>query len=143
MMMAHSVNYLSVLIAAVAAWLFGGVYYTALGMQWMAAQGKTKEQCQAEYAGKSGAAKAAPFIIVFVAELIMAWGMYGVLFHMGMFTARAGAISGAALWFGFVLTTIAGNYVFANKKPMLIVIDSAAWLGAMVIIGAIVGWMGK
>ena len=143
MMMAHTVNYLSVLIAAVAAWLFGGVYYTALGKYWMAAQGKTMEQCQAEQAAKSGAAKAAPFIIVFVGELIMAWAMYGVLFHMGMFTPRAGAISGAALWLGFVLTTIAGNYVFHGKKSMLIVIDSAAWLGAMVIIGAIVGWMGK
>jgi hypothetical protein len=143
MMMAHSVNYLSVLIAAVAAWLFGGAYYTSLGKYWMAAQGKTMEQCQAEYAGKSGAAKATPFIVVFVGELIMAWAMYGVLFHMGMFTPRAGAISGAALWFGFVLPAIAGNYVFSGKKPMLVVIDSAAWLGAMVIIGAIVGWMGK
>ena len=88
MMMAHSVNYLSVLIAAVAAWLFGGVYYTALGKYWMAAQGKTMEQCQAEYAGKSGAAKAAPFIVVFVGELIMAWATYGILFHLGMFTLR-------------------------------------------------------
>jgi hypothetical protein len=143
MMMAHTVNYLSVLIAAVAAWLFGGVYYTALGRYWMAAQGKTMEQCQAEYAGKSGAAKAAPFIVVFVGELIMAWATYGILFHLGMFTLRAGAISGAALWLGFILPTIAANYVFAGRKPMLTVIDSAAWLGAMVIIGAIVGWMGK
>jgi hypothetical protein len=143
MMMAHSINYLSILIAAVAAWLFGGVYYTSLSRYWLAAQGKTLEQCQAEQAAKSGAAKAAPFIVVFIGELIMAWAMYGVLFHMGMFTLRAGAISGAALWLGFVLPTIAGNYVFSGKKPMLIVIDSAAWFGAMVIIGAIVGWMGK
>jgi len=142
-MMGHAANYLSVLIAAIAAWIFGGVYYTSLGKYWMAAQGKTMEQCQAEQASKSGAAKAAPFILVFVGELIMAWAMYGVLFHMSMFTLRAGAISGAALWLGFVLPTITGNYAFAGKKPMLTVIDSAAWLGAMVIIGAIVGWMGQ
>jgi Protein of unknown function (DUF1761) len=142
-MMGHAANYLSVLIAAIAAWIFGGVYYTSLGKYWMAAQGKTLEQCQAEQASKSGAAKAAPFILVFVGELIMAWAMYGVLFHMSMFTLRAGAISGAALWLGFVLPTITGNYAFSGKKPMLTVIDSAAWLGAMVIIGAIVGWMGK
>jgi len=142
-MMGHAANYLSVLIAAVAAWIFGGVYYTSLGKYWMAAQGKTMEQCQAEQASKSGAAKAAPFILVFVGELIMAWAMYGVLFHMSMFTLRAGAISGAALWLGFVLPTITGNYAFAGKKPMLTVIDSGAWLGAMIIIGAIVGWMGQ
>ena len=140
--MMHSVNWISVLGAAVAAWLFGGVYYTALGKYWMAAQGKTMDQCKAEMAGKSGAAKAAPFILVFIGELIMAWAMYGVLFHMNMFTARQGAIAGAALWLGFVLTTIVGNYAFHNRRPMLMVIDSAAWLGALIIIGAIVGWMG-
>jgi hypothetical protein len=141
--MGHTANWLSVISAAVAAWIFGGVYYTSLCKYWLAAQGKTPEQCQAEQAGKSGAAKAAPFILVFVGELIMAWAMYGVLFHMGMFTLRAGAISGAALWLGFVLTTITANNAFAGKKPMLTVIDSGAWLGAMVIIGAIVGWMGQ
>jgi hypothetical protein len=140
--MMHSVNWISVLAAAVAAWLFGGVYYTSLGKWWMAAQGKTAEQCGAEMAGKSGAAKAAPFILVFIGEVIMAWAMYGVLFHMNMFTARAGAISGAALWLGFVVTTITANNAFAGRRPMLTVIDSAAWLGAMIIIGAIVGWFG-
>ena len=49
-----TVNWLSILIAAVAAWLFGGVYYTALSKPWLAAQGKTLEQCKAEQAGKSG-----------------------------------------------------------------------------------------
>ena len=61
-----SVNWLSILIAAVAAWLFGGGYYTALSKPWLEAQGKTLEQCKAEQAGKSGAAKAAPFILVFI-----------------------------------------------------------------------------
>ena len=129
-------------MAAVAAWLFGGVYYTALGKQWLAAQGKTMEQCKAEQAGKSPAAMYAPFVLVFVGEVIMAWALYGILFHLNMFTLRAGAISGAALWFGFILTSIAGNYAFHGKKPMLMVIDSGGWLGAMLIIGAIVGWFG-
>ena len=79
-----------------AAWLFGGVYYTALGKHWLAAQGKTMEQCQAEQAGKSGAAKSAPFILVFVGEFIMAWALYGILVHMTHFTLRGGVISAAA-----------------------------------------------
>ena len=37
---AHA-NIVSILIAAVAAWIFGGVYYTALSKPWLAAQGKT------------------------------------------------------------------------------------------------------
>jgi hypothetical protein len=140
--MMHAVNWLSVVVAAVAAWLFGGVYYTALSRPWMAAQGKTVEQRKAELAGKSGLAKAAPFVLVFVAELIMAWALYGILFHMSMLNLRDGIISGAALWFGFVLTTIASNNAFAGRRPMLTVIDSLGWLGAMLIIGAIVGGFG-
>ena len=138
-----SVNWLSILIAAVAAWLFGGVYYTALSKYWLAAQGKTMEQCQAEQAGKSGAAKAAPFILVFVGEIIIAWALYGILVHMNAFTLRGGVISAVLIWFGFVVTTLTSNYAFHGRRPMLTVIDSGAWLGAFLIIGAIVGWMGR
>jgi len=141
--MGHDVNWLAIVVAAIAAWIFGGVYYSVLGKTWMAAQGKTMEQCQAEMAAKSGIQKFAPFVIVFVAELIMAWVLYGILFHMNMFTVRAGAISGAACWFGFVVTTIASNYAFHGRKTMLTVIDAGGWLGALLIIGAIVGWMGR
>ncbi|HEY7997408.1 MAG TPA: DUF1761 domain-containing protein [Pseudolabrys sp.] len=138
-----NVNFLSILVAAVAAWIFGGVYYTSLSKPWLAAQGKTLEQCKSEQAGKSSAAKAAPFILVFVGELIMAFVLYGILTHIGAFTLRAGIISGAFCWFGFVLPTVTANNAFCGRKPMLTMIDSAAWLGALVIIGAILGWMGR
>jgi hypothetical protein len=138
-----SVNWLSILVAAVAAWLFGGVYYTALGKYWIAAQGKTMEQCQAEMAAKSTAAKAGPFIVVFVGEIIIAWALYGILVHMNAFTPRGGIISAVLIWFGFVVTTMTANNAFGGRRPILTVIDSIAWLGAFVIIGAIVGWMGR
>jgi hypothetical protein len=136
-------NYVSIVLAAAAAWIFGGIYYTTLGRQWMAAQGKTMEQCQADMAGKSGAAKAMPFILVFVGEIIMAWVLYGILVHLNMFTVRAGAISAAFCWLGFVLTTAVANNAFAGRRPMLTVIDSGAWLGAMLIMGAVLGWFGR
>ena len=49
--MMHPTNYTGILIGAVAAWIFGAIYYTALGRIWLAAQGKTIEQCKAEQAG--------------------------------------------------------------------------------------------
>lgn len=135
-------NLVSILIAAVAAWIFGGAYYTALSKPWMAAQGKTLEQCKAEQETKSGFAKGAPFVIVFISEIIIAWVLYGILLHMNVFTLRAGTISAVFCWFGFVLTTIATNNAFQGRRVMLTVIDSVAWLGALIIIGAIVGWWG-
>src|SRR5262245_27871461 len=138
-----TVNFLAILVAAIAAWLFGAVYYTALGKPWMAAQGKTMEQCKAEQAGKSPAAMAVPFVLAFIGCLIMAYVLYGILVHLNMFTLRAGAISGAFCWFGFVLTTMTVNNAFTGRKAMLTVIDSAHWLGVLVIIGGIVGWFGR
>ncbi len=135
-------NIVSILIAAVAAWMFGGIYYTVLSKPWLAAQGKTIEQCKAEQDAKSGIAKGAPFVLVFVSEIIIAWVLYGILMHMNLFTLRAGIISAAFCWFGFVLTTIATNNAFGGRRVILTVIDSVAWLGAFVIIGAIVGGWG-
>src|SRR5476649_451084 len=104
-----NVNLLAVLVAAVAAWIFGAIYYGILGPRWMAAQGKTMEMCKAENAGKSTLVKVAPFILSFIGELIMGFVLFGILTHLGMFSLRAGIISGAFCWFGFVLTTVVIN----------------------------------
>jgi hypothetical protein len=138
-----NVNLLSVLIAAVAAWIFGAIYYTTLGNVWMAAQGKTPESCKAEFAGKSTLAKVTPFILSFVGALITGFVIYGILTHSGLWSLRAGIITGAFCWFGFVLTTVVINNAYAGRKPMLSLIDSGHWLGALIIIGGIVGWMGR
>ena len=74
------------------------------------------EQCQAEQAGKSGAAKVAPFISSSSAKLSSAWALYGILVHMNAFTLRGGIISAALFWFGFVLTTIDGQLRFPRTK---------------------------
>jgi hypothetical protein len=137
------VNYLSVVLAAVAAWLFGAGYYTVLSKPWMAAMGKTEEQCKAEMAAKQGFAKVAPFVLAFVGVFLMAFVLFGVLTHSGLWSVRAGMISGAFCWFGFVLTTMTVNNAFHGRRPMLTVIDSGHWLGCLLIIGAIVGGMGK
>jgi hypothetical protein len=72
----------------------------------------------------------------------MAFVLYGILTHMGRFTVRAGLISATFCWLGFVLTTIAVNNAFSGRSAMLTVIDSAHWLGALLVIGAIIGWWG-
>jgi hypothetical protein len=95
MNLAHA-NLVSILVAAVAAWIFGGIYYTALSKPWIAAQGKTLEQFKAEQDAKSALAKGAPFVVVFISEIIVGWALYGILLHMNAFSMRAGIISAAA-----------------------------------------------
>lgn len=138
-----NINYLAIFLAGTAAWLFGAVYYTALSGPWLAAQGKTMEQCKAEAVGKTKLQMYAPFVVAFVSSLIMAWALYGVLVHLKSFTVRTGVISGAIIWFGFVLTTMTVNNAFHGKKAKLTLIDSLHWLGGLLIMGTIVGWMGR
>jgi hypothetical protein len=133
------INYLAVLVAAVAAWVLGAVWYRVLSKQWLAAQGKTK----ADLTGADGKPKSyAPFVLVFVAELIMAWMLAGVLGHLGTLNVKDGVISGAACWLGFVLTTVAVNNAFGGRKVMLTVIDAGHWLAVLVVMGAIIGAFG-
>ena len=138
----HSVPIIPLIVSAVAAWLFGAVYYGVLGRKWLAAQGKTMERCTAENAARSGIAKGLPFVLSFVAEVLMGGILYGIIFHVGKWTAAAGAIDGALCWLGFVLTTVVVNNAYTFRRPLLTTIDSLHWLGVLAVMGAILGAWG-
>ena len=133
------VNYLAILAAAVAAWAFGAAYYSGLAKPWMAAAERTEADLK-KYEGSLRLYL--PFGVSFVAELVMAWTLAGLLAHLGQATLRGGVISAFFVWLGFVLPTIATNYAYGDRKPMLIALDTAHWLGVLLIIGAIVGAWG-
>ena len=130
-------NYLAVLVAAVAGFAFGAAYYMSLSNAWLAAIGMSKEQL-AEKRSPT------PFIVSIVALLIMAWVLAGTMGHLGpgQVTLKDGVISGLFVWLGFVVTTLSVNYAFGQRRPMLTVIDGIHWLGVLVIQGAIIGAMG-
>jgi hypothetical protein len=126
-------NILAILVAAVAGFAWGAAYYMALSKQWLAAVGKVEPN-------KS----ATPFIISFVALIVMAFVLSGAIGHLGPgnVTVKNGIISGVILWAGFVATTIFVNNAYPGRKYMLSMIDSIHWLGVVVIQGAIIGAMG-
>jgi hypothetical protein len=130
-------NILAIVLAAVAGFAFGAVYYMSLSKQWLAAVGRTKE----EVAGKHSIV---PFVTSFVALVVMAWVLAGTLGHLGpgQVTLKNGIISALFVWVGFVATTVAVNNSFGGRKPMLSLIDGIHWLGVLVIQGAIIGAMG-
>jgi hypothetical protein len=126
-------NYLAVLAAAVAAYVWGAAYYMTLSKQWLAAVGIAQPK-----------RSAAPFIISFIALLVMAFVLAGSIGHLGPgnVTVKNGIISGIIVWAGFVLTTVFVNNAYPGRKYMLSIIDSIHWLGALMIEGAVIGAMG-
>jgi hypothetical protein len=128
-------NYLAVFVAAVAAWLWGAAWYGILGKQWMKA---------ARLDPATIKMRAEPFIISFVAELVVAFVLAGAIGHLGPgeVTLWNGVISGLIIWAGFIATVMAVNHRYQGFGWDLTVIDAGHWLGVVLISGAIIGWWG-
>lgn len=131
-------NYMAILVAAIASYVFGAIWYMALSKQWIAALGQTEEEF------KTRKPSAVPFIIAFIAQLVMAFVLAGTIGHLGVgqVTPRNGIISALFIWAGFVLTTLATNHGFQGNKRSLTVIDGLHWLGVLLIQGLVIGLFG-
>jgi hypothetical protein len=132
------VNYLAVLVAGVAIFILGGLWYSPMlfSKKWIALQGKTDEQMKAEAAGKN-----MPFLFIqaFVCGLLVAFVMAIVVRHFPPITPMKGMLVGIACWLGFAGATSYANVVFSNKPLALWMIDSGYNLVSFIIAGAILG----
>jgi hypothetical protein len=130
------VNYVAVIIAALAGFGLGMVWYMILSKPWMAAVGKTETDMS------RGPAQAVPFAIAIVALFVMALMLAGLMGHIGNVTIRGGVITAFFVWLGFVITTMGVNHAFNGAKPILTAIDGGYWLGVLLIQGAVIGAFG-
>ncbi len=128
-------------LAALASFIFGGIWYGVLSKQWMSAANLTEEQVRG-----TGGPPIAPMVITLIAQTFMAWMFAGVLLHMVKSgvpaTLRSGMMTGMFLWAGFVMTTLIVNHQFQMQKRALTLIDGAHWLGVLLIQGAVLGLWG-
>ena len=138
MAFAH-LSYLAVFIAAATSFVVGALWYGALGKPWMAALGWSEAEIKA-----NTAVPVAPMIIAFVAELIMAFVLAGVIGHLGpgAATIKNGLISGAFIWAGFIVTTLVVNTAYARRSWMLALIDAGHWLAVLLAQVAVLGAIG-
>jgi hypothetical protein len=127
------VSYPAILIAAILAFAFGATWYGVLSKPWQKA---------ARIVAANGPPLAPLLITSFIAELIMAWVMAGVIGHLGAVTLRGGVITGFFLWLGFMATTTAINQRYEGYGWDLSIIDAGHWLGVALIMGAVIGWWG-
>jgi Protein of unknown function (DUF1761) len=131
------INYIAVIIAALAGFGLGAIWYMVLSKPWLRAIGKTEAELRPE-----GSAKALPFIISIIALFVMALMLAGLMGHLGDVSVRGGVISGLFVWVGFVITAMGVNHAFGGAKPMLTLIDGGYWLAVLLIQGAVIGAFG-
>ena len=129
------INHGAVLAAAVA-WLWGAGWYRVFGHRWMKA---------ARIDPAAITMKAGPFVLGFLADIVIAYVLAGAIGHLGpgQVTLWNGIVSGAILWAGFIATVLAVNHRYQGFGWDLTAIDAGHWLGVMIIAGAIIGWSGN
>lgn len=130
------IDYIAVVIAAIAAFVWTMIYYIGLFKYWREAVGWSAGEVKGRSSG-------ATYLMTFVGLVIMSWTFAGPLGHLGAspMTAKSGAIYAVFIWLGFIAPIIEINNVIGGRKYMLSVIDGIHWLGVLVIEGAFIGVM--
>lgn len=127
-----SINYLAVLVAALATFMIGGVWYSPLLFQqpWMRVNGLTEAQLNA---GKTGVI----FGLAFLFALVMAFNL-AMFLNAPETTVVWGATAGllAAIW---VVLGIATMALFERRPAAYTAINGGYWLVSFVVMGAIIG----
>lgn len=134
---AFGASLVTIVAATVASWIFGAIYYMSLSKPWMAAVGLTEEQIKA-------AESPMPYIISVICEFIMAYMLAVLLLHTSKdgFTTGSALFAAFCIWLGFVLTTQIVNHRYSLKPWSLTIIDSAHWLGVLLIQALVMSFMG-
>jgi hypothetical protein len=133
-------NYLAILVAAIACFLFEAGWYTLFMKAWLNGIGRTMEWLESA----SGYNPPLQYGTALVSAALMATAISCVTQLTGPQTAIRGIKVGALLWLGFVLTTCSTEYVFEERPYSLLAVNAGYWLLGMMLMGAIVGgWKKK
>ena len=137
-MTVERVNYAAVIVAAVADFVLGAIWFTVLQKPWLASLGKTLDELR-----QQGNATLA-YLVAFGADLIMAWVLARFMIAVGKTSVAAGMGLAGLLWLGFTATTMATAFVFEARPVEGFAIVAGYPLVGMLVMGTILGaWKRK
>jgi hypothetical protein len=130
-------NYLAVLVAAIAYWMLGAVWYALLfSKPWMSLENISEAQART--------VSATPYIVSFLLNLVIAYFLSQLCGWRNATTATRGASLGILLWIGFVGPITYTTYMYEMRPFQLFAINQFYPLVGMALMGAIVGaWRKK
>ena len=123
------INHLAVLVAAIVFFVWGAIWFTVLGPQWMAAAGVEK-----------GTGSPVNFVASFVLGWVVAYVIaFALMERPGGADLRTGAVLGAFAGLGLYATMLLNQYLFEHRPMALWFIDAGYVVIGFAIIGAIEG----
>ena len=128
--MKGGINHLAVIVAAIAYFVWQGIWYTVFGNQWLALVGWTSRQMHPS---------ATPYIVGFIMALILAYVTAIALADSSQPTAAHGVQFALFMGIGIFATILLTEYVFEQRPLGLWLMNAAIPVTGFAIVGAIVG----
>jgi hypothetical protein len=130
------INYLAVLVAAVAAWVLAILWYQILVKRWLAREGKPETELGPRSRPKGYV------LFVLAVQLIMARILADVVGHAGDVALDKGIMWGVLCLGGFVGPVLVTSSYLHGRRGMLGAIEFGYWFVALALMGAIIGAFG-
>ena len=128
--MRGGINHLAAIVAAIAYFVWQGIWYTVFGNQLLALVGRT---------GQPMHPTAIPYIVGFIVALILAYVTAIALADSSQPTAAHGVQFALFMGIGIFATILLTEYVFEPRPLGLWLINAAIPVTGFAIVGAIVG----
>jgi hypothetical protein len=130
----------ALVVAMLASFLFDAAWFSFFLKPWLAGIGRTMEWLMSQPHITPAVQYAVALLSSFVTATILSVSIQA----SGEQTLLRGMKVGAVLWFGFIATSLATNYIFEIRPISLYAINAGYSLFDLILMGAIVGaWKGK
>ena len=132
------INYIAVVVAAVANMALGSLWYGPLfGKAWMAASGVTCEKID----GAKAKGMAKSYVLMMLGSLVMSYVLAHALIFASTYLHASGVSAGLTAgfwnWLGFIAPVTMGVVLWEGKPWKLWCINSCYYLVALLIMGSI------
>lgn len=133
------VNWLAVLLAALAGFVVGGIWYgPVMGKKWMGAVGLTEDQIKQ---GNMALIYGGAFLFSVLASWTLAHTFESYADFGAQLSVFAKVMTAFGVALGFIVPAIGTNYLFSHKSRTLFFIDAAYWLLFYIAMGLVHAYM--
>ena len=130
-----SVDWLAIVVASVASFIFGWIWYGPLfGKIWLKGSGMSGKEMKKHKGGMGG-----KMIWSFVGTLVMSYVLSNVIVWAGVSGFNDVAMLGAWLGIGFfAATTLLGEVLWKGRPWKFFLLNSVYWILNLIIVGAVI-----
>lgn len=126
------INYIAVLVAAVAAFILGALWYSPLLFMKMWVKAGNIDMNK-----KGGLSPAVAMGIGFVGQLLTAYVLAHFLVLVDADTIRGAILASFWIWVGFIVTTQIGSVLWESKSVKYFAINAAHTLASMLLMATV------